>query len=205
MIDIDSHKPGYLKLWFPSFHWLRFSPELYYWRRDHDEGSIQLYGYGQQRLLSRVSSALCLFSQERFFAGGSMRAEAHGGRPGRAHQRQRHFRTHARPGGHVHTGQQRVPLQGVGLAHQTERCVFAFVARCGRGARRPTKRPCVPGPGRVAPLLQLPSALTLPDQSATERPRSIGSMEKVVTLEDSMRRLERGVQSGTLSFHFEVF
>lgn len=64
---------------------------------------------------------------------------------------------------------------------------------------------CVPGSGRVAPLLQLPSALTLPDQSVTERPRSSGSLEKVVTLEESMRQLERGVQSGTLSFHFEVF
>ncbi|XP_056902411.1 tyrosine-protein phosphatase non-receptor type 3 isoform X2 [Takifugu flavidus] len=59
------------------------------------------------------------------------------------------------------------------------------------------------GSGRVAPLLQLPSALTLPDQSVTERPRSSGSLEKVVTLEESMRQLERGVQSGTLSFHFE--
>lgn len=64
---------------------------------------------------------------------------------------------------------------------------------------------CLPGSGRVAPLLQLPSALTLPDQSVTERPRSSGSLEKVVTLEESMRQLERGVQSGTLSFHFEVF
>lgn len=26
-----------------------------------------------------------------------------------------------------------------------------------------------------------------------------------MTLEESMRQLERGVQSGTLSFHFEVF
>lgn len=64
---------------------------------------------------------------------------------------------------------------------------------------------CIPGSGRVAPLLQLPSALTIPDQSVTERPRSSGSLEKVVTLEESMRQLERGVQSGTLSFHFEVF
>uniref|UniRef100_H3DLY7 protein-tyrosine-phosphatase n=1 Tax=Tetraodon nigroviridis TaxID=99883 RepID=H3DLY7_TETNG len=61
------------------------------------------------------------------------------------------------------------------------------------------------GPGRVAPLLQLqlPSALTLPDQSATERLHSSGPSGKVVTLEESMRQLERGTQSGTLSFHFE--
>ncbi|XP_075868988.1 tyrosine-protein phosphatase non-receptor type 3 isoform X2 [Nelusetta ayraudi] len=57
------------------------------------------------------------------------------------------------------------------------------------------------GPGRVAPLLQLPSALTLSDQS--EQSHSSGPSERVVTLEESMRQLERGIQSGTLSFHFE--
>lgn len=63
--------------------------------------------------------------------------------------------------------------------------------------------PCIPGPGRVAPLLQLPSALTFSDQS--EQSLSSGPSERVVTLEDSMRQLERGIQSGTLCFHFEVF
>lgn len=132
-----------------------------------------------------------------------MWAETHGRRPGRAHQWQRHFWTHARSGRHVHTGQQRVTLQRVGLAHQTKRCALVIMpSRCYEDV---TNRPCIPGPGRVAPLLQLPSALTLPDQSVTERPRSSGSLDKVVTLEESVRQLERGVQSGTLSFHFEVF
>lgn len=63
--------------------------------------------------------------------------------------------------------------------------------------------PCIPGPGRVAPLLQLPSALTFSDQS--EQPLSSGPSERVMTLEESMRQLERGIQSGTLCFHFEVF
>lgn len=63
--------------------------------------------------------------------------------------------------------------------------------------------PCIPGPGRVAPLLQLPSALTFSDQS--EQSLSSGPSERVVTLEESMRQLERGIQSGTLCFHFEVF
>lgn len=59
------------------------------------------------------------------------------------------------------------------------------------------------GPGRAAPLLQLPPALTLNVQSQEEKPRSPGQAERVATLEESMRQLERGVQSGTLCFHFE--
>lgn len=65
-------------------------------------------------------------------------------------------------------------------------------------------RPC-PGPGRVAPLLQLPPALTLTSQSQGDKPQSSGQSERVTTLEESMRHLERGIQSGTLCFHFEVF
>lgn len=80
-----------------------------------------------------------------------------------------------------------------------------FLADYSHRVWRRTHWTCVPGPCRVAPLLQLPSALTLPDQSATEQLHSPGSLEKVVTLEESMRQLERGTQSGTLSFHFEVF
>ncbi|KAM3872707.1 tyrosine-protein phosphatase non-receptor type 3 [Diretmus argenteus] len=56
------------------------------------------------------------------------------------------------------------------------------------------------GPGRVAPLLQFPPALSLTGQS---QPQSPGQSERVSTLEESMRQLERGIQSGTLSFHFE--
>ncbi|XP_070767375.1 tyrosine-protein phosphatase non-receptor type 3 [Enoplosus armatus] len=59
------------------------------------------------------------------------------------------------------------------------------------------------GPGRVAPLLQLPPALTLTSQSQGEKPQSSGQSERVTTLEESMRQLERGIQSGTLCFHFE--
>lgn len=58
------------------------------------------------------------------------------------------------------------------------------------------------GPGRVAPLLQLPPALTLTCQSQGGRP-SPSPSERVTTLEESMRQLERGIQSGTLCFHFE--
>ncbi|KAM9309884.1 tyrosine-protein phosphatase non-receptor type 3 isoform 2-T4 [Pholidichthys leucotaenia] len=59
------------------------------------------------------------------------------------------------------------------------------------------------GSGRVAPLLQLPPALTLNVQSQEDKPQSPGQSGRVTTLEESMRQLERGVQSGTLCFHFE--
>ncbi|XP_029927903.1 tyrosine-protein phosphatase non-receptor type 3 isoform X2 [Myripristis murdjan] len=59
------------------------------------------------------------------------------------------------------------------------------------------------GPGRVAPMLQFPPTLTLTSQSQGEKPQSPGQSERVTTLEESMRQLGRGIQSGTLSFHFE--
>ncbi|KAK2844552.1 hypothetical protein Q5P01_011211 [Channa striata] len=59
------------------------------------------------------------------------------------------------------------------------------------------------GPGRVAPILQLPPALTLTTQPQEDKPHSPSQSERVTTLEESMRQLERGIQSGTLSFHFE--
>ncbi|XP_030248859.1 tyrosine-protein phosphatase non-receptor type 3 isoform X2 [Sparus aurata] len=59
------------------------------------------------------------------------------------------------------------------------------------------------GTGRVAPLLQLPPALTLTGQSQGDKPHSPGQSGRVATLEESVRQLERGIQSGTLSFHFE--
>ncbi|CAL8290819.1 unnamed protein product [Merluccius merluccius] len=40
-------------------------------------------------------------------------------------------------------------------------------------------------------------------QSQADKPLSPGQAERASTLEDSMRQLERGLQSGTLSFHFE--
>ncbi|XP_078109105.1 tyrosine-protein phosphatase non-receptor type 3 isoform X2 [Sander vitreus] len=68
--------------------------------------------------------------------------------------------------------------------------------------RKDLNHPWIPGPGRVTPLLQLPSALTLTSQSQGDKP-SPGQLERVTTLEESMRQLERGIQSGTLCFHFE--
>ncbi|XP_056142402.1 tyrosine-protein phosphatase non-receptor type 3 isoform X2 [Lampris incognitus] len=59
------------------------------------------------------------------------------------------------------------------------------------------------GSGRVAPLLQFPPALSLAGQSQGDKPQSLGQSEWVSTLEESMRQLERGIQSGTLCFHFE--
>uniref|UniRef100_A0A3B5N011 protein-tyrosine-phosphatase n=1 Tax=Xiphophorus couchianus TaxID=32473 RepID=A0A3B5N011_9TELE len=44
-------------------------------------------------------------------------------------------------------------------------------------------------------------SLTIPAQE--NKPQSPGQLERVTTLEESMKQLERGIQSGTLSFHFE--
>ncbi|XP_029360195.1 tyrosine-protein phosphatase non-receptor type 3 [Echeneis naucrates] len=59
------------------------------------------------------------------------------------------------------------------------------------------------GPGRMPPLLQLPPALTLTGQLQGDRVQSPVQLGCVATLEESMRQLERGIQSGTLCFHFE--
>ncbi|XP_028327604.1 tyrosine-protein phosphatase non-receptor type 3 isoform X1 [Gouania willdenowi] len=59
------------------------------------------------------------------------------------------------------------------------------------------------GPGRVAPLLQLPPPLMIPIQSQEDKPQSPGQTQQVTTLEESMKQLERQIQSGTLCFHFE--
>ncbi|XP_038146953.1 tyrosine-protein phosphatase non-receptor type 3 isoform X3 [Cyprinodon tularosa] len=61
------------------------------------------------------------------------------------------------------------------------------------------------GPGRVMPQLQLSFAalsLTIPAQE--NKPQSPGQLDRAATLEESMKQLERGIQSGTLSFHFET-
>uniref|UniRef100_A0A8C7XJL3 protein-tyrosine-phosphatase n=1 Tax=Oryzias sinensis TaxID=183150 RepID=A0A8C7XJL3_9TELE len=49
----------------------------------------------------------------------------------------------------------------------------------------------------------LPPTLTLTIPSHDSKPQSPGQSERVKTLEESMRQLERGIQSGTLCFHFE--
>lgn len=59
------------------------------------------------------------------------------------------------------------------------------------------------GASRVAPLLLLPPALTLSGQSQGNKAQSPVQSEQVTTLEESMRQLERGIQSGTLCYHFE--
>ncbi|XP_013871096.1 tyrosine-protein phosphatase non-receptor type 3 [Austrofundulus limnaeus] len=59
------------------------------------------------------------------------------------------------------------------------------------------------GSSRMVPSLQLPPALTLTIQPQENKPQSPGLSEQVATLEESMKQLERGIQSGTLCFHFE--
>uniref|UniRef100_A0A8C7SBS0 protein-tyrosine-phosphatase n=1 Tax=Oncorhynchus mykiss TaxID=8022 RepID=A0A8C7SBS0_ONCMY len=56
---------------------------------------------------------------------------------------------------------------------------------------------------RVAPLLQFPSALSLTGQSHGDPLLLPGQSEQGQTLEESMKQLERGIQTGTLTFHFE--
>ncbi|XP_072316187.1 tyrosine-protein phosphatase non-receptor type 3 isoform X5 [Eucyclogobius newberryi] len=57
------------------------------------------------------------------------------------------------------------------------------------------------GATRALPQLQFPPALTLTGQG--DKPHSPVQSEPVTTLEESMRQLEKGIQSGTLCFHFE--
>lgn len=59
------------------------------------------------------------------------------------------------------------------------------------------------GPGRGTPLLHSLPTLTLNIQPQEEKPRSPGPSEHPPTLEESMRQLERGIQTGSLCFHFE--
>lgn len=65
--------------------------------------------------------------------------------------------------------------------------------------------PSKTGPGRGTPLLHSLPTLTLNIQPQEEKPRSPGPSERPPTLEESMRQLERGIQTGSLCFHFEVF
>ncbi|XP_030606564.1 tyrosine-protein phosphatase non-receptor type 3 isoform X2 [Archocentrus centrarchus] len=59
------------------------------------------------------------------------------------------------------------------------------------------------GPGRATPLLHSLPTLTLNIQPQEDKPRSPGPSERPPTLEESMRDLERGIQTGSLCFHFE--
>uniref|UniRef100_A0A8C6V1B3 protein-tyrosine-phosphatase n=1 Tax=Neogobius melanostomus TaxID=47308 RepID=A0A8C6V1B3_9GOBI len=59
------------------------------------------------------------------------------------------------------------------------------------------------GASRALPLLQLPPALSMTGQSQEDKVHSPVQSEQATTLEESMRQLERSIQSGTLCFHFE--
>ncbi|XP_062322056.1 tyrosine-protein phosphatase non-receptor type 3 isoform X2 [Osmerus eperlanus] len=60
-----------------------------------------------------------------------------------------------------------------------------------------------PGPGRVGSFLQFPPALSLTGQSHGDKLPSPSQPERVDSLLESMKQLERGLQTGTLTFHFE--
>ncbi|KAJ8004931.1 hypothetical protein DPEC_G00141410 [Dallia pectoralis] len=59
------------------------------------------------------------------------------------------------------------------------------------------------GPGRVAPVFEFPAPLSLTGQSRTDSLLIPGQSERGQTLEQSMKQLEAGIQTGTLTFHFE--
>ncbi|XP_041843632.1 tyrosine-protein phosphatase non-receptor type 3 isoform X2 [Melanotaenia boesemani] len=101
-------------------------------------------------------------------------------------------------------GDQVVLINGRDISEHTHDQVVMFI----RASRESHSRQLAllirrKGPGRVAPLLQLLPTLTLTDQSQEKNPQSPGQSEQVKTLEESMRQLEKGIQSGTLCFHFE--
>ncbi|KAG7282177.1 hypothetical protein CRUP_034924, partial [Coryphaenoides rupestris] len=97
-----------------------------------------------------------------------------------------------------------VLINGRDISEHTHDQVVMFIkASCESHSRELALLIRRKGPGRVAPLLQFPPALSLTGQSQADKPSSPGQVERASTLEDSMRQLERGLQSGTLSFHFE--
>ncbi|KAM9851582.1 tyrosine-protein phosphatase non-receptor type 3 [Aulostomus maculatus] len=99
-------------------------------------------------------------------------------------------------------GDQVVLINGRDISEHTHDQVVMFI----RASRESHSRELAllikrKGPSRAAALLQLPPALTITSQSQADK--SPGQSERVTTLEESMRQLERGIQSGTLCFHFE--
>nr|XP_057939375.1 tyrosine-protein phosphatase non-receptor type 3 [Doryrhamphus excisus] len=99
-------------------------------------------------------------------------------------------------------GDQVVLINGRDISEHTHDQVVMFI----RASRESHSRELAllikrKGPGRAAALLQLPPALTLAGHSQGDGPQSPG--QRVTTLDESMRQLERGIQSGTLCFHFE--
>ncbi|KAM6909905.1 tyrosine-protein phosphatase non-receptor type 3 isoform 1-T2 [Xenentodon cancila] len=100
------------------------------------------------------------------------------------------------------TGDVVVLINGRDISEHTHQQVVMFI----RASRESHSRQLAllirrKGSGRAAPVLQQPPTLTLNIQS--QENKSPGQWERVTTLEESMRLMERGIQSGTLCFHFE--
>uniref|UniRef100_A0A674DHR3 protein-tyrosine-phosphatase n=1 Tax=Salmo trutta TaxID=8032 RepID=A0A674DHR3_SALTR len=85
-------------------------------------------------------------------------------------------------------GDQVVLINGRDISEHTHDQVVMFI-RASRESHSRELALLIRRKGRVAPLLQFPSALSLTEQGQT--------------LEESMKQLERGIQTGTLTFHFE--
>uniref|UniRef100_A0A674DH01 protein-tyrosine-phosphatase n=1 Tax=Salmo trutta TaxID=8032 RepID=A0A674DH01_SALTR len=99
-------------------------------------------------------------------------------------------------------GDQVVLINGRDISEHTHDQVVMFI-RASRESHSRELALLIRRPGRVAPLLQFPSALSLTGQSHGEPLLLPGQSEQGQTLEESMKQLERGIQTGTLTFHFE--
>ncbi|XP_061531260.1 tyrosine-protein phosphatase non-receptor type 3 isoform X2 [Phycodurus eques] len=101
-------------------------------------------------------------------------------------------------------GDQVVLINGRDISEHTHDQVVMFI----RASRESHSRELAllvkrKGPGRAAALLLPSPALALAAPSRGDAPPSPGRSGRVATLDESMRLLERGIQSGTLCFHFE--
>uniref|UniRef100_A0A674EIJ4 protein-tyrosine-phosphatase n=1 Tax=Salmo trutta TaxID=8032 RepID=A0A674EIJ4_SALTR len=99
-------------------------------------------------------------------------------------------------------GDQVVLINGRDISEHTHDQVVMFI-RASRESHSRELALLIRRKGRVAPLLQFPSALSLTGQSHGEPLLLPGQSEQAQTLEESMKQLERGIQTGTLTFHFE--
>ncbi|XP_061674907.1 tyrosine-protein phosphatase non-receptor type 3 isoform X2 [Syngnathoides biaculeatus] len=98
-------------------------------------------------------------------------------------------------------GDQVVLINGRDISEHTHDQVVMFI----RASRESHSRELAllvkrKGPGRAATL---PPPLALAARPRGDAPPSPARPERDATLEESMRLLERGIQSGTLCFHFE--
>uniref|UniRef100_A0A8C7H6K6 protein-tyrosine-phosphatase n=1 Tax=Oncorhynchus kisutch TaxID=8019 RepID=A0A8C7H6K6_ONCKI len=99
-------------------------------------------------------------------------------------------------------GDQVVLINGRDISEHTHDQVVMFI-RASRESHSRELALLIRRKGRVAPLLQFPSALSLTGQSHGDPLLLPGLSEQGQTLEESMKQLERGIQTGTLTFHFE--